>query len=88
MRALAALDPGLAAAGHGHPMSGAELSQELTRLARNFDEAARPPRGWYRRHPVPVGRARAGTPDPLRTTVLAALAGLGALWFLAPRRRK
>lgn len=88
VRALAALDPELAAAGHGHPMSGAELSRELTRLARNFDEAARPPRGWYRRHPVPVGRARAGTPDPLRTTVLAALAGLGALWFLAPRRRK
>lgn len=84
VRALAALHPQLAATGHGHPMQGPELDAELARLARNFDEVARPKRGWYRTRPVPVTRARPGQPDPVRTRVLG---GLALLWGVAIWRR-
>jgi glyoxylase-like metal-dependent hydrolase (beta-lactamase superfamily II) len=39
---LAALRPLTVAAGHGKPMSGAEVADTLQQLAANFDEVARP----------------------------------------------
>ncbi|KEF35626.1 beta-lactamase [Deinococcus sp. RL] len=85
VRQLAALHPRLVVTGHGHPMSGPEMDADLTRLARNFDELGRPRRGWYVKHPVPVGASPTGA-DPLRQRVLATLA-LGALALLLTRRR-
>lgn len=79
VRALAVLEPDLAAAGHGHPMAGPDLAASLHRLARNFDESARPVRGWYLSHPVPVAAAYAGQPDPWKTRVLGTLAVAGAV---------
>ncbi|MGI8548257.1 MAG: MBL fold metallo-hydrolase [Gemmatimonadaceae bacterium] len=44
---LDALQPYLAATGHGVPMSGADMVQQLDKLARNFDELAVPKHGRY-----------------------------------------
>lgn len=83
VRALAALQPGLALTGHGHPVSGAPLQRQLAALAADFDRSARPPRGWYLRHPQPAGRPHAGQPDPLRWWVLGGVAvAAAALWRL------
>lgn len=48
---LAALNPTIAATGHGTPMQGDELSSGLTHLIEHFDEIAVPDRGKY----VPEG---------------------------------
>ncbi len=45
---LAALDPQIAATGHGRPMSGETLRRDLARLARDFDQLAIPRHGRYR----------------------------------------
>jgi glyoxylase-like metal-dependent hydrolase (beta-lactamase superfamily II) len=55
VEALAALDPAIAATGHGTPMQGAELKQGLADLIANFDEVAVPDRGKY----VPEGPTKA-----------------------------
>jgi glyoxylase-like metal-dependent hydrolase (beta-lactamase superfamily II) len=44
---LAALEPVIAATGHGAPMEGPLMLGELQALARNFDELAMPVRGRY-----------------------------------------
>jgi glyoxylase-like metal-dependent hydrolase (beta-lactamase superfamily II) len=44
---LAALEPAIAATGHGTPMRNHELRQGLNRLVRQFDRIAVPERGRY-----------------------------------------
>ncbi|GBF05366.1 metallo-beta-lactamase superfamily [Deinococcus aerius] len=87
VRLLAALNPALAATGHGHPMTEEQMDLNLQRLARNFDDAARPRRGWYLNRPVPVALPQAGTPDPLQRIVLGALAAAGVFLLLDRARR-
>lgn len=82
VRALAALRPGLALSGHGHPLSGETLARQLATLAADFDRSARPRRGWYLRRPQPQGRPHAGGADPLRRWVLGGLAALAGAWWL------
>lgn len=81
VRQLAALESELAATGHGHPMSGQQLRRELDKLAAAFDGEARPVRGWYRRHPVPVEGRKAGATDPVRTMFLGGLGAAAAAWL-------
>lgn len=47
VKKLAALKPTIAITGHGLPMSGEELTQNLKRLADNFEEIAIPNKGKY-----------------------------------------
>ncbi|MFE1245233.1 MBL fold metallo-hydrolase [Fictibacillus sp. NPDC058756] len=47
VQALAALQPCVAATGHGVPMNGPKLTEELNNLAENFDELAKPAHGKY-----------------------------------------
>jgi glyoxylase-like metal-dependent hydrolase (beta-lactamase superfamily II) len=54
VRKLAALEPELVVTGHGRPMKGPEMRAALHKLARDFDEIARPEQGRYVEH-----RARA-----------------------------
>ena len=44
---LAALQPSIAATGHGTPMGGEELTRGLEKLVREFDEIAIPDHGRY-----------------------------------------
>ncbi|HEU4698232.1 MAG TPA: MBL fold metallo-hydrolase [Gemmatimonadales bacterium] len=89
VRALAALDPMVAATGHGQPLIGEAMRRGLERLAWEFDRLAVPEHGRYvaieprgparalaPRAPQPAAAARAGT----STVVLgvAAMAAAGA----------
>lgn len=47
VEALAALEPRVAATGHGIPLAGETMRDELRELARNFDRESVPPRGRY-----------------------------------------
>ena len=44
---LASVTPEIAITGHGQPMTGAELREELTKLVNNFDAIAKPDSGKY-----------------------------------------
>lgn len=62
---LDARRPSIAATGHGVPMRGAEMIQQLDELARDFDELAVPKHGRY------VDTAtenRSGSPPPAQAT--------------------
>jgi glyoxylase-like metal-dependent hydrolase (beta-lactamase superfamily II) len=52
VRELAALDPSVAATGHGIPMRGLEMLRQLHILARDFDRVAVPKHGRYPQHPA------------------------------------
>jgi glyoxylase-like metal-dependent hydrolase (beta-lactamase superfamily II) len=69
---LAALEPELAATGHGPPMRGPEMRRQLQALARDFDRVAVPRHGRY------VGRPLFEEPVPrlLLSVGAAAVAGL------------
>ena len=41
------VSPEAAITGHGQPMMGQELKDELSKLANNFDEIAKPDSGKY-----------------------------------------
>jgi glyoxylase-like metal-dependent hydrolase (beta-lactamase superfamily II) len=49
---LAGLNPEIAATGHGKPMEGEELKNELSTLATNFDKTAVPEEGRYVNEPA------------------------------------
>lgn len=87
---LAGLHPETAATGHGRPMRGAELRQELEELARHWQELAVPPWGRYVNQPALTdANGVAWTPPPVIDPQLVALAGLSAvgvgLWWLRSR---
>ena len=87
---LAALEPAIAATGHGVPWSGPQMLQELEYLSRNFDELAMPRQGRYVREAAimnadGVVSVPAAVPDPLpkllatAAVVLAAGAAVNAM---------
>lgn len=47
VRKIAALKPETVATGHGKPMSGALMKEQLEELARNFETTGKPSRGRY-----------------------------------------
>jgi glyoxylase-like metal-dependent hydrolase (beta-lactamase superfamily II) len=78
--ALAALEPEVAATGHGVPLSGASLREALHALARDFDRLAVPAHGRYAHEPAiadELGPLYIPPPEPLPASVLARAAGLG-----------
>lgn len=54
---LAALDPEVVATGHGLPMHGSEMRNQLAILARHFDELAVPDQGRYVQEPAVTNEA-------------------------------
>jgi len=80
VEALAALHPAIAATGHGVPMQGPQLEQELQTLARDFDHVAVPARGRY--VPELAVANKSGVvrvPPPVRGTTPVALVGAGLM---------
>jgi hypothetical protein len=76
---LAALQPSVAAAGHGIPMHGEVLRRELDDLAMNFDEAI-PKHGRYVRHAALADETGVvALPPPVPDRMPAALFALGIL---------
>jgi len=72
---LSALEPRLAATGHGPPMKGLEMRMALRELARNFDRLAIPRRGRYVERPQ-VEVADIYPPPARRSPMAAAALGL------------
>ena len=93
VEALAALDPVLAATGHGIPLTGEPLRSGLEALARDFDRVAVPAYGRYVGHPALANASGVVSvppsipPRPAQLLIALGLgAGVGLL--LAPRRRR
>ncbi len=83
VRRLEALQPHVAATGHGIPMSNPRLAHELHALARDFDRLAVPGKGRYVGQPALADERGViwyppAAPDPL-PKVLAALAVVGGV---------
>jgi hypothetical protein len=55
VRRLAALEPDVAATGHGRPLRGPGMRAGLHQLARRFEELAVPRRGRYVGRPATAG---------------------------------
>lgn len=86
---LQALEPELAATGHGVPLRGPEMRERLRWLAANFDRVAVPPSGRYVGRPARWDeRGTVSVPPPRVSpaTVGLALAGAGLILGLAARR--
>ncbi len=90
---LAALEPNIAATGHGLPMRGAEMQRELQELARDFERLAVPRQGRYVGHPAMADETGVvsippAVSDPMPKVLVgvgvAALAGV-ALYALSHR---
>ncbi|HEY7771036.1 MBL fold metallo-hydrolase, partial [Longimicrobium sp.] len=94
VRLLAALEPELAATGHGIPLGGAQLRDELRALAADFRNRAMPARGRYVKEPaVTDERGLVSVPpraiDADKVMIAAGVAfGLGILLARAARSRR
>jgi len=79
VKALAALEPLVALTGHGQPMRGPQLAEELRALARDFDTRAIPSHGRYVGRPaVTDERGVVSVPPPVSDPVQGLLLGVGA----------
>lgn len=94
---LAALQPEVAAAGHGMPMKGVVLREELNDLARHFEEKAVPKHGRYVNRPaVADENGVISVPPPLGSAVpkvliaagIVSIAGLAIYAFTRQNRKK
>lgn len=75
---LAALQPEVAATGHGLPMRGAEMRRQLDELARDFDQLAVPAHGRYVRQPAVADQSGVvSVPPPVADPVSKAIIGAG-----------
>ena len=92
--ALAALRPYVAATGHGLPMYGEELLDQLGTLFREFDERALPPQGRYVTQPAETDEnGVVSLPPPVSDPLPKIMVGVGLVTLagmaaLAIRRRK
>ena len=77
---LAALAPLVAATGHGVPMRGTEMLDALERLARDFDQIARPTHGRYVDQPAVFDeRGVVSVPPPVADKLARTLTGVAAV---------
>jgi glyoxylase-like metal-dependent hydrolase (beta-lactamase superfamily II) len=85
---LAALEPEVLATGHGEPMNGPEMREDLRRLAATFADREVPAFGRYSRQPaVTDERGIVSLPDDPLPKVLAGVAvAAGVAWGLARTR--
>ncbi|WP_353721073.1 MBL fold metallo-hydrolase [Dyadobacter sp. 676] len=96
VNALADLSPEIVATGHGKPMAGREMRQQLMDLALNFPDRAVPRNGRYVAEPavtnrdgvvsLPQSRTRPGA--VLALVGSAAVIALGCVYFSRQRSRK
>jgi glyoxylase-like metal-dependent hydrolase (beta-lactamase superfamily II) len=88
---LAGYSPTAVITGHGPPMRGSRLQEQLHQLASHFDERARPAHGRYKVWPAITNRdGVVDVPPPVVSARTVAIAGvaLGAIVALAASRRR
>ncbi len=74
---LAALDPEIVATGHGKPMNGSEMRNNLNQLSRHFDQLAVPAQGRYVAEPAVADEDGVTYLPPAAARVSPALKGMG-----------
>lgn len=82
---LTALEPEYLASGHGEPLSGEAMRQELRAIAATFDDRERPAYGRYARQPAVTnerGIVRL-PPDPLPRVLAGVTAAAAMAWTVA-----
>ena len=80
--AIASLEPLLLAAGHGEPIDGPSLPDDLAVLAHDFDLRARPTRGRYVNRPAMADDGvSSASPSRSRRVRWGALSGVAAAGF-------
>jgi glyoxylase-like metal-dependent hydrolase (beta-lactamase superfamily II) len=78
-RRLSALEPEVAATGHGRPLRGPLMREGLETLARDFDTLAVPRRGRYVNTPATAdANGVVSVPPPVRDPLAGILMGIGA----------
>ena len=90
---LLSLEPEFAATGHGLPMRGEPLREELRNLLRNFETCSVPAHGRYVGRPAVTDETGVvmippPVPDPFPKMLAAGVAGATALWLLRSLGRK
>jgi len=93
LEVLLGLQPEVAATGHGVPMMGEALREQLSGLVRDFDRRVLPHQGRYVRHPAiadagGVVSVPPPVPDPLPSMVAASIAVVGLLGMAAMLERR
>jgi glyoxylase-like metal-dependent hydrolase (beta-lactamase superfamily II) len=93
LETLLGLEPELAATGHGPPMSGETLREELRDLVRSFDTCAVPAHGRYIGRPALTDESGVvlvppPVPDPVPGMLAAGVAGVAVLLLLRSLGRK
>src|SRR3712207_3114401 len=79
VRRLAALEPEVAATGHGRPLRGPLMRQALRTLAQDFDMLAVPRHGRYVNAPaIADANGVVSVPPPVRDPLPGILMGIGA----------
>jgi glyoxylase-like metal-dependent hydrolase (beta-lactamase superfamily II) len=79
VRRLSALEPEVAATGHGRPLRGALMREALHTLARDFDTLAVPRHGRYVNAPaIADANGVVSVPPPVRDPLPGILMGIGA----------
>lgn len=82
LKELADLEPSVVATGHGKPMAGPTMQDDLHRLARDFDTKAKPSHGRYVNEPALTnedGVVYVPEAEPLQAKQVAAIALVGVL---------
>jgi glyoxylase-like metal-dependent hydrolase (beta-lactamase superfamily II) len=72
---LAGLNPEIVATGHGVPLRGERMRQELHELATNFDAIARPTHGRYVREPAVANLSGVVSVPPIATLRTSLIVG-------------
>jgi glyoxylase-like metal-dependent hydrolase (beta-lactamase superfamily II) len=91
---LTALDPEIVATGHGKPMGGAEMRNQLGMLSRHFDDVAVPATGRYVNEPAVTNESgvvflpQSQATIPTSIKVMAASMILFSVGFLIYRQAK
>lgn len=82
VKILSDLEPSVVATGHGKPMSGPGMLDELRALVEDFDEVAKPSRGRYTKEPALTneeGIVFVPAAEKVTTQQIAAIALVGVL---------
>ncbi|GGE93468.1 MBL fold metallo-hydrolase [Hymenobacter cavernae] len=83
VQALAALQPEVAATGHGIPMHGQELRDQLTQLVQHFDQQAKPAQGRYVPQPALADETGViAVPPPVSSPLSGVLLTIGVVGLL------
>jgi glyoxylase-like metal-dependent hydrolase (beta-lactamase superfamily II) len=92
VKMLAALEPSIVATGHGKPMAGPQMREQLHQLANRFQKLAMPSYGRYLEEPALVNSQGVEYVPPSKNgrllATIASIAAAGVASYLVVRNRR